>query len=275
MDIPIPKVQAEEEKRPEGTTDPGEDLPDLFRPDENITHPSPDGHRPVSIFVDHREGRGGVLQALLRMGNIDVSFGTLGTGDYRIDNRFLVERKTLPDLVQSILDGRLFRQAKKLADHEIRGAIILEGHASDLEGRLIRRESIQGALIAVSVLLGVPILRSRDPEETARLMLMMAHQAERTVSGGLLRHGRRPRRHRALQLHLLQGLPGIGPGKARGLLETFGSVEAVVRADADALARSPGIGKTLARRIRWALGPPAPFPCPLPSGKQQNRRKTR
>ncbi|MBP7867834.1 MAG: nuclease [Acidobacteria bacterium] len=228
---------------------------------------------PVSIVVDRREGRGGVFEAFLRMGGIDVSFGTLVTGDYRIDNRFLVERKTLPDLVQSILDGRLFRQAKNLANHEMRGVIILEGHASDLEGRLIRRESIQGAMIAVTVLLGVPVLRSRDPEETARLMLMMAHQADRTVSGGVLRHGRRPHRHRALQLHLLQGLPGIGPGKARGLLEVFGSVEAIVRADADALARSPGIGRTLARRIRWALGPPAPFPRPLPGESPRKRRK--
>lgn len=274
MDDPDPVQNSEQEPSPVVNAYPSEVPPDFSQPDGTATRSLPSLNGLVRILVDHREGRGGVVEALLRMKGIDVSFGTLGVGDYSIDSRILVERKTLPDLVQSILDGRLFKQARRLAGGDIRGVIVLEGHASDLDGRLIHRESIQGALIAVSLILGVPVLRSRDPEETARLMVMMAHQADRSVSGGLMRHGRRPRRHRALQMYLLQGLPGIGPRKARRLLEAFGSVEAVVRADTSTLAQCPGVGKTLARRIRWALGPPAPFPQPLQSRKHRNKPET-
>ena len=56
-----------------------------------------------------------------------------------------------------------------------------------------------------------------------------------------------------LQLFILQGLPGIGPEKAKRLLETFGSVNAVFQADADALQGVSGIGEKTANAIAWAI----------------------
>jgi DNA integrity scanning protein DisA with diadenylate cyclase activity len=55
-------------------------------------------------------------------------------------------------------------------------------------------------------------------------------------------------------LYILQGLPGIGPRRARALLDQFGSVAAVVTADASALAEIAGIGDAVARSIHEALG---------------------
>ena len=45
-------------------------------------------------------------------------------------------------------------------------------------------------------------------------------------------------------MFLLQGLPGIGPERARRLLTHFGSVEKVVTADAKSLAEIDGIGNS-------------------------------
>ena len=59
---------------------------------------------------------------------------------------------------------------------------------------------------------------------------------------------------RGLQMHLLQGLPGIGPERAARLLDHFGSVRAVMAADAAELRAVPGIGPKCARKIVWSVG---------------------
>lgn len=68
--------------------------------------------------------------------------------------------------------------------------------------------------------------------------------------------GYRPRGKRARQLFILQGLPGIGPAKARRLLERFGSVEAIVNARPDELQSVEGIGNRLAEKLRWSVEEP-------------------
>jgi ERCC4-type nuclease len=52
---------------------------------------------------------------------------------------------------------------------------------------------------------------------------------------------------------VLQGLPGVGSGRAARLLERFGSVQAVAAASAAELASLDGLGEITAARIRWAL----------------------
>jgi ERCC4-type nuclease len=174
-------------------------------------------------------------------------------GDYRIDDRLIVERKTLPDFAISVMDGRLFTQASRLAGSEIPAALILEGNASDLAKTGIRREALQGSLVSISLVFGVPVLRSQNPEETARLMLYAAMQMRATTTDALPRPGRRPRGKLRTQLRILQGLPGIGPARARRLLDTFGTVECILAADAEALQKVPGMGKKTAQSIRWAV----------------------
>jgi ERCC4-type nuclease len=45
---------------------------------------------------------------------VEVTIGRLPVGDYELNGKFLVERKTLMDFATSIKDGRLFRQACRL-----------------------------------------------------------------------------------------------------------------------------------------------------------------
>jgi excinuclease UvrABC nuclease subunit len=56
-----------------------------------------------------------------------------------------------------------------------------------------------------------------------------------------------------VQSRILQGLPGVGPERARRLLDRFGTIEAVIAAPAEGLAAVPGIGKGTAEGIRWAV----------------------
>jgi len=213
---------------------------------------SPSPKRGIRILADDRERTARVVEVLQAMTGVEVIRQRLKVGDYQI-NEWLFERKTLLDFAESIKDGRLFSQAKRLVSAGPAAALILEGKASDLAQSRMRREALQGALISLSLIYQIPILRSFDPDETARLLLYAGEQLHRDQIDHISRQGRRPKRRRKLQLYVLQGLPGIGPEKAGRLLEQFGSVERVMAASEQDLQFVPGIGERIARTIRWLL----------------------
>ena len=208
---------------------------------------------PIRIVADDREEAGGVIGEL--RGRVDVAMEVrrLPVGDFLVEERFAVERKTLADFACSVVDARLFKQAAALVKGSRRAVLILEGTTADLGGGSVSRESLQGALITVSVFYGLAVLRARDAAETAGLLVYLGRQAQRFASGSFPRSGSRPKGKRARQLFVLQGLPGIGPERAARLLERFGSVQAVATASPDELATVDGIAETTAARIRWAV----------------------
>lgn len=219
----------------------------------------------IPIRVDDRESRSPVADFLRRSPDFSVTVTRLKSGDYLVDGRFLFERKTMPDLVAAIIDGRLFGQALRLARTPLRPAIILEGTARDLAASGMHWEAVQGALVTVALFFGIPLLRTRTPEETVRTMLFAARQEQALASGALPRPGYRPRGKRARQAYILQGLPGIGPERARRLLERFGSVEAVMKAGIEDLRSVTGIGERVADRIRWAVEEPRSLSASAPT----------
>jgi len=211
----------------------------------------------IQIFADDRENQSEVIAALRRHEGAEVTVRRLDLGDYLVDGRLLFERKTLHDFAASLKDGRLFEQALRLAAAPIRKAMILEGSKHDRLNSGIRREALQGALVTLTLFLGIPLLRAADAEESARLMLYAARQFDRITGCAQqprLFPGKRPKGKRKTQLRILQSLPGIGPGTAHNLLEQFGSVEAILAADESALLEVSGIGAGRAKAIRWAVG---------------------
>lgn len=207
----------------------------------------------IKVVADDRERNGLVVDALRGHEEVSVVVERLPLGDYLVDASLLVERKTLADLVSSIKDGRLFTQGCRLAGSPLRTALILEGTGKDLATSAMSREAIQGALISLSLYLGIAVLRARDSAETARLMLFAARQGRQAARSVAPRPGRRLRSKRRIQARVLQGLPGVGPERARRLLERFATLEAVIRADAAELTSVPGIGQATAEMIRWAV----------------------
>ncbi len=187
------------------------------------------------------------------MENVKLEIQRLSVGDYQVDNRVIVERKTLKDFAISIIDGRLFKQMIRLANSTFTGVLILEGTAGDTAELGVTREAMQGALITVSLILGIPVLRAKDAAETAKLIVYMARQMESIARGGVHRQGYRPKDKRKKQLFILQGLPGVGPERAGRLLDKFGSVEGVISAGSDELQSVYGIGKNVADKIKWAV----------------------
>ena len=225
---------------------------------------------PIQIIADDRECQGEVIASLMQIEDVNLTICRLSMGDYQIDNRLFVERKTLKDFAVSIIDGRLFKQMIRLTNSNSSRVLILEGIASDIAELGMTREAMQGALITVSLILGIPVLRSRSPLETAKLIVFIGRQIESMAMGGLQRHGYRPKTKRKRQLFILQGLPGVGREKAGRLLERFGSVEAAISASSDELQSVDGIGKSIADKIKWAVSERVP-PCfTRPVGPEQS-----
>lgn len=219
-----------------------------------ITKRNTEAESPIPIRIDDRERGCAAAEELEALPEFSCTYQRLDLGDYQVDGRLLVERKTLHDFVTSIEDGRIFRQAWRMAGSGWQPLLILEGKAKELTGRAMRREAMQGALLTVSLLWGIPVLRALDGAETARLVLFAARQLRRVTRGIVHRAGRRPKGKRRAQLWILQGLPGIGPRRAEALLQRFQNVEAAMAADESALMEIPSIAKKTAQRIRWAVG---------------------
>ncbi len=208
---------------------------------------------PVLVIADDREATSPLPAALAQLPGVEVQFRRLAVGDYLVDGRCVFERKTVVDFANSVADWRLFLQAGKLAGLCEPAAIILEGRAGDLAGTQMRREALQGAMVSLSLIFHLPVLRAQDPAETARLLLYAAQQMRRHEWSASLRYTRRPKRKKRIQLRLLQGLPGVGPARANQLLEKFGSVEAAMTASLEELEQVEGIGTKTATAIRDVL----------------------
>ncbi|MDJ0817426.1 MAG: ERCC4 domain-containing protein [Desulfobacterales bacterium] len=205
------------------------------------------------IVADDRERKSDVIELLLEIENVEVDIRRLSIGDYQIGKRVIIERKTLKDFAISVIDGRLFKQMIYLANSKFEGVLILEGTSSDSIEIGVTREAMQGALINVSLIMGIPVLRSKNPVETAKLLVFIARQIESITNGGVQRHGYQPKGIRYRQRYILQGLPKVGRERADRLLDRFGSVEAVVSASIDDLQTVDGIGKNIAEKIKWAV----------------------
>jgi len=108
---------------------------------------------------------------------------------------------------------------------------------------------MHGALITVTLLFGLPVLRSTSPEETADLILYAADQLHRRTTRPPHRYGYHPKGLTRQQVFLLQAIPEIGPAKAKTLLDKLGSPFGVASATIEVLQTVDGIGPSAAQKI--------------------------
>jgi ERCC4-related helicase/ERCC4-type nuclease len=211
--------------------------------------PRPLGSGPRILF-DHREQAGGVVRHLRELGAA-LEARQLDVGDFVLSDRVVVERKGCADFVDSLVDGRLFDQLKAIKAYPV-PIVVLEGD-SLFGHRQVSAEALFGAVASIGIDYGIPVLQTRTPEDTARLLHAVAkREQQREGRKVAVRHGK-PMTDFERQLYLLSGLPGVSDILARRLLERFGSVRAVVDAPVAALAEVDGIGGAKASEIRRIL----------------------
>ncbi|MDD5048566.1 MAG: DEAD/DEAH box helicase, partial [Methanoregulaceae archaeon] len=188
-----------------------------------------------AIVVDDRETSSKVVEILSETG-ASITLRRLAFGDYAIGDRILIERKTARDFVDTLVERDLLGQIRDLAAHALRPVLVIEG--GDLAGqRDIHPNAIRGVLAAITVDLGVSILFTRDEEDTAQMIHVLARREE--SEGGdrkvPLRKDSRSVSHQ--QENIIASFPDIGLKNARLLLEHFGSVRGVIDADFSELVK--------------------------------------
>jgi len=200
------------------------------------------------LLIDPAERHADLVDLVNQCRDFEVRMERLTVGDYCLDRGIVVERKTYADFAVSLADGRLFLQAARLSRCPHRPLILLEGprpaHMPD-----VHPHALKGAIASLAVMWRLPVVWTRDPEDSLRLLRFLAQQL-RACNGGLKRYDHKPKRLASRKLYMLQGLPGVGPALASRLLAEFGSVERVMTAEEGELTRVRGVGRRKAARIR-------------------------
>ena len=208
-------------------------------------------YEPGRIYVDPRE-RG--MAKLLEARGMEVTLRNLDVGDYVVSDRVAIERKTASDFVASIIDPErnLFRQIGDLSRSYDRPVLILEGR--DLYTRQVNPSSIRGALAAVAVDYGVPIIPTEDQDETASVIALLATREQKEGHEPKLHGHKTARTLKEQQEYLISAIPNVGPRVARNLLRHFGSIERIMTARQEELQDVEMVGPKIAERIRELVG---------------------
>ncbi len=109
---------------------------------------------------------------------------------------------------------------------------------------------VKGALISLAQTFRIPVLRTRNPEDTAWHFNQLFLQRDRIGSNRGARKAYRPKRLDNQKKAVLKSIPGIGDKAATALLEKFESVADVFAAKTDDLLSVHGIGRKTAAKIR-------------------------
>lgn len=199
------------------------------------------------VFADTREGNSKVIRHLSEM-EIDVKVQAMAVGDYQVSDEVVIERKTAKDFVGSIVDKRLFKQARLLMEEFKRPLIILEG--DDLYNGMINPNAIRGSIASIALDFGISIIPTRNAQDTAAMIKRIAIREQSGEKTSIqIRTDKKPVNLWEQQLFIIESLPNIGPVNAKNLLEHFGTVSNIINASEDELQEVEGIGKKIAKNI--------------------------
>ena len=189
----------------------------------------------------------------LKLAGCEVEVRSLSICDYVVSDRCGIERKTVGDFLSSIKDGRLFSQAKDIAEAYERPVLVLEGHLPRVFRRSrMRPASVYGAMASLALDHGFSIIPTDSPGSTAVLIHRLAYREQAKEGRPLqLRGVRREMPPHEQQLFLLSGLPNIGSTLAEELLRHLDTPHRVFEEVAMAEITVSKSGKT--RRLNGPL----------------------
>ena len=225
------------------------------------------------ICADDRELNSSVVARLKSLG-ADVRIDRLVTGDFRIGERILVERKTVRDFVDSLVDGRLLEQASRLVGAAPGSLLLIEGEGL-FESNRVHPHALMGALTTLALDFGIPIVTTKDGAETARFLTVASRREESMLDGltpqardrleavkpeiwmdpvtqaaaGARELRKSPNQEKFTAMSLLIAIPSVDQDLANRLLNRYGTIAALIWADEDDLRQVEGITETQVREI--------------------------
>ena len=206
----------------------------------------------IRVYVDEREKRSGVPKILREKYGIVVVWQQLPVADYLVSERVAIERKSVRDLINSLKDGRLFNQAKRLRDAYEKPFFLIEGDWGILKYSERAAQGIPSALASLEYDFNIGVLYAPTKEDSARVIKFLAsrEQGEGKRKTLIRTMGKPPISEVSeWQKFLVQCLPGIGAVLAERLLDKFGTVRDVFNASVIELAKVDGMSERKAKEI--------------------------
>jgi len=200
------------------------------------------------VYVDSRESSSGIAKKLSRLG-LSVRVKNLEAADYVVSDRVAVERKTTEDFIESIVhrDRDIFSQLIRLKKYYPKPLLIIEGN---LYGRL-NPNAIRGAIAAIAVDIGIPIVQTRNSDETAEFIATLAKREQELRKREVALHaGKTKKTLKEMQEYVVSAMSDVGPVIAKNLLQHFQTIEKIATASEKELIEVPKIGKKTAERIK-------------------------
>jgi Fanconi anemia group M protein len=179
---------------------------------------------------------------------VRIRLERLPCGDYSIGDRILVERKTARDFVDTLIERDLLGQIKAMAEAVPRPVLIIEG-GDIYTQRDIHPNAIKGVLAALTVDMGVSILYTRDEQDTAQMLMVIAKREEGERGERKVHPHKTHRSVREEQEYIVSAFPEIGMKNARLLLAHFGSIQAIANASLEEIVAIHGIGEKTAQKV--------------------------
>jgi len=212
----------------------------------------------VNFIVDHREDKK-ILRELAKEG-IDYERKQLGVADFLIQSKssgeeitVAIERKTLQDFVNSIIDKRLLVQLAELRQKYTVAVLIVEGEENIYRLRNIHPNAIRGMFVTIAIDFQIPIVRTLNPRDTIMVLKNISERLTRSRKPLTVYTKRKPLTLEEQRMYVLESLPGVGPVLAKNLLEGFGSVGKVLNASEGELQKVEKLGPKKASNIRKVL----------------------
>lgn len=191
------------------------------------------------IIIDYREKNSLVASELISLG-FEIQFRELKVADYLI-NDVAIERKTISDFKSSMINKRLINQLNELQQYPnqillIEGLDEQELYSDDSEIG-ISANAIRGFLLSILLNYKVPVLFTKDYQDTAKFINVLAKRKPKELS---LRVKKKTRNKKEQLQFILEGFPGIGAKTSKKLLENFKTIQEIINAPKEELKKILG-----------------------------------
>jgi len=192
------------------------------------------------IIVDHREKNSLVSSVLVSLG-AEIEFKNLKVADYIVKD-VAIERKTVLDFMSSIKNKRLSKQLEELQQYKNR-LLIIEGVEEqelyvDSESSIgIHPNAIRGFLLSVLLKYKVPIIFSKNHEDTAKFIFILSKRESKEAS---LNVTKRTLNKKERMQFIIESFSGIGPKTAKKLLKKFKTIKNLINVSQEELKKIIG-----------------------------------
>lgn len=207
------------------------------------------------IIIDNREPKE-LIRELAK--DTDIEIKQLITADFIIQTKNKegkeitvgIERKTIMDFLNSIIDKRLLQQLIYLKDNFNIPLLVIEGEENIYMIRNFHPNAIRGMLSSIAIDFQIPILQTKNYRDTASLIRVIAKRLEKPSSIISLLKKRKPLTLKEQQEYLISSLPLVGPTLSKSLLTHFKSIKNIINASSEELQKVEKLGPKKAKLIK-------------------------